>query len=109
MFATSTGLVLASQKDKDVNDKPIAAMSSLFAETAINASKEMGLSNLQVMKIKYEKDYIICRNIILPKTNFILAILRDLPESQEIEHYIDQLLDWVIDNAKDDLEKLSSI
>jgi len=41
--------------------------------------------------------------------NFILIILSNLPESQEIENYTDQLLDWAIDNSKDDLERLSSI
>ncbi len=61
------------------------------------------------MKIKYEDDYIVCRNIFLTKTNFILVILSDLPESQEIENYIDQLLDWAIDNSKDDLERFPSI
>ena len=109
LFATSTGLVLASQKTESVNEKTIAAMSSLFAETANSASKEMDLSNLNVMKIKYEEDYIVFRNIILSKTNFILIILSNLPESQEIENYTDQLLDWAIDNSKDDLERLSSI
>lgn len=109
LFTTSTGLVLASQKTESVNEKTIAAMSSLFAETANSASKEMDLSNLKVMKIKYEDDYIVCKNIFLTKTNFILVILSDLPESQEIENYIDQLLDWAIDNSKDDLERLSSI
>lgn len=109
LFVTSAGLVLASHKTESVNEKTIAAMSSLFAEAANNASKEMDLSNLMVMKIKYEDAYIVCRNIVLSKTNFILAILSNLPESQEIENYIDQLLDWAIDNSKDDLERLSSI
>ncbi|GAH55932.1 unnamed protein product [marine sediment metagenome] len=31
------------------------------------------------------------------------------PESHEIESYYDQLLDWAVDNATPDLEKLSSI
>jgi hypothetical protein len=43
------------------------------------------------------------------KTQFILAVLSKKPESNEIEAYYDQLLDWAVDNATPDLEKLSSI
>jgi hypothetical protein len=43
------------------------------------------------------------------KTQFILAVLSNSPESSEIEAYYDQLLDWAVDNATPDLEKLSSI
>ena len=111
LFSTSTGLVLASQKSDDVDDRVVAAMSSLLSDAAYKASEEMHLSLLASLKIKYLEDYIVCRNIIMldQKTQFILAVLSKKPESSEIESYYDQLLDWAVDNASPDLEKLSSI
>ena len=111
LFSTSTGLVLASQKAEEVDERVVAAMSSLLSDAAYKASEEMDLSLLSSIKIKYIGDYIVCRNIIMPdqKTQFILAVLSNSPESYEIESYYDQLLDWAVDNATPDLEKLSSI
>ena len=111
LFSTSTGLVLASQKAEVVDDRVVAAMSSLLSDAAYKASEEMNLSVLSSIKIKYIGDYIVCRNIIMPdkNTQFILAVLSNSPESSEIEAYYDQLLDWACENAAPDLEKLSSI
>lgn len=111
LFSTSTGLVLASQKDEDVDERVVAAMGSLLSDAAIKAAEEMDLSEVQIMKIFYKRDYIICKNIIMNdgKTQFLLAVLSKLPESDEVEKYIDQLLSWAVDNSQSDLEKLSSI
>ncbi|MFX1498408.1 MAG: roadblock/LC7 domain-containing protein [Promethearchaeota archaeon] len=111
LFSTSTGLVLASQKADDVDERVIAAMGSLLSDSAYKASEELDLSQLASMKIKYLDDFIVCRNIIMKdqKTQFLLAVLSKVPESEDIEKYYDQLLDWAEDNSRDDLEKLSSI
>jgi predicted regulator of Ras-like GTPase activity (Roadblock/LC7/MglB family) len=111
LLATNAGLVLASQKSEDIDERVVAAMGSLLSDAASNASEEMNLSLLSSIKIKYSEDFIICRNIIMSdkKTQFILAVLSKNPESNEIESYYDQLLDWAVENARPDLEKLSSI
>ncbi|HEY0088682.1 MAG TPA: ubiquitin-like protein [Candidatus Lokiarchaeia archaeon] len=111
LFSTSTGLVLASQKDDDVDERVVAAMGSLLSDAAIKAAEEMHLSEAKVMKIFYKSDYIICRSIILNdgKTQFLLAVLARLPESDDVERYFDQLLNWAVQNAQGDLEKLSTI
>ncbi|MHA1707024.1 MAG: roadblock/LC7 domain-containing protein [Promethearchaeota archaeon] len=111
LFATSTGLVLASQKAEDVDDRVVAAMGSLLSDAAFKASEELELSQLDTMKIKYSNDYIICRNILMSdnKTQFILAVLGKPPESEEVERYLDELLEWAVQNSSQDLEKLSSI
>ncbi len=111
LFATNAGLVLASQKSEDIDERVVAAMGSLLSDAASNASEEMNLSQLSSIKIKYSEDFIICRNIIMSdkKTQFILAVLSKSPESNEIESYYDQLIDWAVENATPDLEKLSSI
>ena len=110
LFSTSTGLVLASQKDEDVDERVVAAMGSLLSDAAVIAAQEMGLSEAVVMKIFYKSDYIICKNIeINSETSFLLAVLSKLPESDEVEKYIDQLLQWAVENSQSDLEKLSSI
>ena len=110
LFATSTGLVLASQKEEGIDERVVAAMGSLLSESSTKAAEELNLSDVTSMKIKYKEDYIIMRNIIInEKTQFLLAILAKLPSSEEIEKYMDQLLDWAEENSKGDLEKLTSL
>ena len=111
LFATSAGLVLASQKEEDIDERVVAAMGSLLSDAAYKAAEEMDLSEVRSMKIKYKYDYIIMRNILMKNNNtqFLLAVLSKLPESEEIEKYVDQLLDWAEENSKGDLEKLSSL
>ena len=110
LFATTTGLVLASQKEEDIDARAVAAMGSLLSEAAYKASEEIGLTDVVSMKIKYKEDFIMMRNIIINKdTEFLLAVLAKLPESEEIEKYTDQLLDWAEDNSRADLEKLSTL
>jgi predicted regulator of Ras-like GTPase activity (Roadblock/LC7/MglB family) len=111
LFATSTGLVLASQKSEQIDERVIAAMGSLLSDAAYKASEELSLSQLSSLTIKYLDDFIICRNIIMAdgKTQFLLAILSKPPESDDVENYFNQLLDWAVDNSSEDLEKLSSI
>ena len=110
LFATSTGLVLASQKEEGIDERVVAAMSSLLSDAAYKASEEIGLTDVMSVKIKYKEDFIIMRNIIMKKDmEFLLAVLTKLPESEEIERYTDQLLDWAEDNSRADLEKLSTL
>lgn len=111
LFSTATGLNLASQKEEKIDERVIAAMGSLLSEAAYKAGEEMGLTEVMSMKIKYKEDYVIMRNIIMDdeKTQFLLAVLTKIPESDDIEKYYDQLLDWAVDNSRGDLEKLSSI
>lgn len=111
LFATSTGLVLASQKEEGIDERVVAAMGSLLSDSAYKAAEELDLSVIQSMKIKYKEDYILMRNMIMPdnKNQFLLAILSKAPESDDVERYFDQLLDWAVDNSQDDLEKLSSL
>jgi len=111
IFATSTGLVLASQKEENIDERVVAAMGSLLSDAAYKAAEEMDLSAVMSMKIKYKEDYIIMRNISLSdsKTQFLLAVLTKLPESDDVERYFDQLLDWAVENSQADLDKLSSL
>ncbi len=111
LFATSTGLVLASQKEEGIDERVVAAMGSLLSDSAYKAAEELNLSDIQSMRIKYKEDYIIMRNIILPdnKNQFLLAVLSKLPESDDVERYFDQLIDWAVENSQADLDKLSSL
>lgn len=111
LFATSTGLVLASQKEEDIDERVVAAMGSLLSDSAYKAAEELNLSAIQSMRIKYKEDYIIMRNIILSdnKNQFLLAVLSKVPESEDVERYFDQLIDWAVENSQADLDKLSSL
>ncbi len=111
LFATSTGLVLASQKEEDIDERVVAAMGSLLSDSAYKAAEELNLSDIQSIRIKYKDDYIIMRNIILSdkKNQFLLAVLSKLPESDDVERYFDQLVDWAVENSQADLDKLSSL
>ncbi len=111
LFATSTGLVLASQKEEDIDERVVAAMGSLLSDSAYKAAEELNLSDIESIRIKYKDDYIIMRNIILSdkKNQFLLAVLSKLPESDDVERYFDQLVDWAVENSQADLDKLSSL
>ena len=111
LFSTNAGLVLASQKVDEIDDKIVAAMASLLSDAASSASRDLNLSEMDSMKIKYRDSFIICRNINIGNddNNFILAVLSKLPESDEVERYFDSLLDWAIENSQEDLRKLGSI
>jgi predicted regulator of Ras-like GTPase activity (Roadblock/LC7/MglB family) len=111
LFATSTGLVLASQKEEDIDERVVAAMGSLLSDSAYKAAEELELSEIQSMKIKYKEDFIMMRNMVMPdnKNQFLLAILAKAPESDDVERYFDQLIDWAVENSQADLEKLSSL
>ncbi|MHA1343179.1 MAG: roadblock/LC7 domain-containing protein, partial [Promethearchaeota archaeon] len=102
LFSTSTGLVLASQRADDIDERVVAAMGSLLSDSAYKAAEELDLSEIQSMKIKYKEDFIIMRNIIMSdnKTQFLLAVLTKLPESDDVEKYFDQLLDWAVENSQ---------
>jgi len=111
LFSTNAGLVLASQKVDEIDDKIVAAMASLLSDAASAASRDLNLSEMDSMKIKYRDSLVICRNINIGSedNNFILAVLSKLPESEEVERYFDSLLDWAIENSQEDLRKLGSI
>jgi predicted regulator of Ras-like GTPase activity (Roadblock/LC7/MglB family) len=111
LFSTGTGLVLASQKSEEIDERVVAAMSSLLSDSAYKAREELSLSNLSSMKIKFEEDLIIMENIPMPQEDnqFLLAILARAPDSEEVEKYYDDLIAWAVDNAREDLRKLSSI
>jgi predicted regulator of Ras-like GTPase activity (Roadblock/LC7/MglB family) len=116
LFSTSAGLVIASAKAEDIDDRVVAAMGSLLSDAAYSASQELGLgsadvSDMTVMKIFFKEDYIICRSLTMAdgKTQFTLAILTKLPDSDDVEKYFDNLLNWAEDNSRADLEKLASI
>ncbi|MBD3255885.1 MAG: hypothetical protein GF383_12385 [Candidatus Lokiarchaeota archaeon] len=111
LFSTNTGLVLASSKEEGKDERVIAAMSSLLTDAALKVSEEMELTNPKLMKIFFDDEYIICRHIHFEDndSSFLLTVLTKLPDSEDIEKYIDQLVDWAVENASDDLLKLSSI
>lgn len=111
LFCTATGLVLASAKGEVEDDKTIAAMGSLLSDAAYKAAEELSLKDLDSLKLKFSEKIILMRNLIMDdgETQFILAVLAPVPDSEDVEKYYDQLLDWAVENAYDDLKKLSSI
>ena len=105
LFSTSTGLVLASQKAENVDERVIAAMSSLLSDAANKAREELKLSDLESMKIKFINDIIIMKNISIDEnTKFLLAVLGKAPENDDIERYYDELLNWAVENSVSDLK-----
>lgn len=85
-------------------------MGSLLSDTASKVGEELSLkSELESIKVLFKEFLIICRNIEIEKTLFILAVLAPVPESQEIEKYYDQLLDWAEENSLTELRNLASI
>jgi predicted regulator of Ras-like GTPase activity (Roadblock/LC7/MglB family) len=110
LFSTPAGLLLASQKSEEVDEKTLAAMGSLLTDAAFKAQEDLGLSDLDTLRIGFIDDLIIMKNIILPNdAHFLLAILSKAPESKDVDKYYDELLEWAVENSKEELKKLSSI
>jgi predicted regulator of Ras-like GTPase activity (Roadblock/LC7/MglB family) len=110
LFSTSAGLVLASEKGAGIDEATVAAMGSLLSDTASKVSEELALkSEMESIKVLFKEHFIICRNIEIEKTLFILAVLAPVPDSDEIEKYYDQLLDWAEENSLPELKKLATI
>lgn len=108
LFATGDGLELASEKTQ-MNERVVAAMGSLVAEAGEKARDEMGLDVMLSVKILYKNALLLCRQINLENTAFLLAVLADPPESSEFDAYNEQLLDWAVENATPTLKELVSI
>ena len=110
VFANTDGLILASAKSGDVNDKVIAAMIALLSESAERAKEELNLASEMVeMKIKYSDAAILCRQLVINGKNFLLAAIAPPQENNEIEKYQDQLMQWAVDNGNAPLTKLTSL
>jgi len=110
LFSTPAGLLLASQKTEEIDEKTLAAMGSLLTDAAFKAQEELNLSDLDTLRIRFTDDLIIMKNIILSNgAHFILSIISKAPESKDVDKYYDDLLDWAVNNSKEELRKLSSI
>lgn len=110
VFANTDGLILASAKSADTNDKVIAAMIALLSESAERAKEELNLSGeMTEMKIKYSDAAILCRQIIISEKNFLLAAIAPPQDNLEVEKYQDQLMQWAVDNGIAPLTKLTSL
>ncbi|MBD3352372.1 MAG: hypothetical protein GF364_12870 [Candidatus Lokiarchaeota archaeon] len=111
IFALKDGLPIASQNNKNVNDKMVAAMAAMLADTAERAKADLDLSNMESIKIVYEDACILCRNINVAEggNSYLLAVLVDKPDSDEVEKYHAQLMDWAVDNGRPILQKLSAL
>lgn len=108
IFALKDGLPLASAS-KNINDKMVAAMAAMLSDTAERAKADLELSNMLQIKIVYEDAVILCRNIAAGGKSYLLAVLVDKPESDDIDKYNAQLMDWAVENGRPVLQKLSSI
>jgi len=109
LFATGDGLVLASARNPSLNEKVVAAMGSLLAEAAEKAKQEINLSEMISVKILYKDGLLLCRQIPVKKTGFLLAVLADVPAGDDFEKYNDDLLKWAVENSKKLLEDLSEL
>lgn len=107
LFATGDGLVLASARNPSINEKVVAAMGSLLADAAEKAKDEIELADMLSVKIVYKDGMLLCRQIMVKSTGFLLAILADPPAGEEFERYNDQLLTWAVENSQKPLEALS--
>lgn len=108
-FSLHDGLPLASSNVENINAKVVSAMSALIGDTALRASADLNLSNFESIRIAYEDAVILCRNISTGKTEYLLSGLAKKPTTDEESSYLEQLMDWAIENSKPILLKLGSL
>ncbi|MHA1733925.1 MAG: hypothetical protein ACTSU5_18440 [Promethearchaeota archaeon] len=109
LFATGDGLVLASARNPQINERIVAAMGSLLADAAEKAKEEIDLSDMLSVKILYRDGLLLCRQVYIETTPFLLAVLADPPASSEFDAYFEQLLDWAVENSQASLKSLASL
>ncbi|MHA1820175.1 MAG: roadblock/LC7 domain-containing protein [Promethearchaeota archaeon] len=109
IFSLKDGLPLASMNSEGVNEKMVAAMSAMLADTAERAKQDLNLSDMEYIKIMYKDSCILCKNIIVGDTSYLLAALVDRPETDEVDKYNEQLMEWAYENGRPILEKLGSL
>ncbi len=110
VFANSDGLILASTKTEEMNDKIIAAMVALLSESAEKAKLELELStDLHEIRIKWGEITIWCRNIVVEESAFLLAGIAPPVATKEEEDYQSSLMDWAVENSVPPLTKLVSL
>lgn len=109
LFATADGLVLASARNPTINEKVVAAMGSLLADAAEKAKEEIELDIMVSVKILYKDAAMLCRQVMVEDTGFLLAVLAEAPPNDEYERYNDQLLDWAIENSSGILKDLVAL
>jgi predicted regulator of Ras-like GTPase activity (Roadblock/LC7/MglB family) len=108
VFANSDGLILASTKAAETNDKIIGAMVAILSEAAEKAKEELNLTEMVSMKIKYKDATLICRQILIENspTSFLLATLAPPSTSDEVDKYQEDLMNWAVQNGIPPLKKL---
>ena len=109
IFALKDGLPLASQKTENVNEKVVAAMGAMLADTAERAKVDLDLSDMVSIRIIYEDSCILCQNIKTTNTSYLLAGIIDRPESDDVAKYQSSLMEWAVENALPVLQKLGSL
>ncbi|OLS16353.1 MAG: hypothetical protein RBG13Loki_0041 [Promethearchaeota archaeon CR_4] len=109
LFVTTEGLVLASARNPSINEKIVAAMGSLLADAAEKAKQEINLSDIVSVQILYNDGLLLCRQIPVKKTFFLLAVLADVPAGNEFEKYNNDLLKWAVVNSTKLLEDLAAL
>ncbi len=110
VFANADGLILASTKTEQMNDKIIAAMVALLSESAEKAKEELELStDLIEIRIKWGDLTIWCRNIKIDDSAFLLAGIAPPVQNNEEEEYQSNLMDWAVENSMPPLKKLVSL
>jgi len=108
-FSLHDGLPLASSNVENINAKVVSAMSALIGDTALRASADLNLSNFESIRIAYEDGLILCRNVSVGNNNYLLSGLSKKPTTEEELNYLEQLMDWAIENSKPILLKLGSL
>ena len=109
LFVTTEGLVLASARNPSINEKIVAAMGSLLADAAEKAKQEINLSDIVSVQILYNDGLLLCRQIPVKKTFFLLAVLADVPAGNEFEKHNNDLLKWAVVNSTKLLEDLAAL
>jgi predicted regulator of Ras-like GTPase activity (Roadblock/LC7/MglB family) len=109
VFANSDGLILASAKSDQINEKVIGAMVAMLTDAAEKTRDEMEFETLESMKIRYKNATIICKQIMIDNSNFLLAAITNPAETDEMDKYQEDLMNWAMQNSIAPLKKLVEI
>ncbi|MHA1271857.1 MAG: hypothetical protein ACTSQP_08900 [Promethearchaeota archaeon] len=107
-ISDDNGIIAFACNNKNLNEDLIISLEKSLRDFTFKKINLIGLSTIDTIKIRCKSDYIIGKNIIIPKSEkqFLVGIITNVPQSGDIELYNEQALEILLKKIKPELRKL---
>ncbi|MGQ4872674.1 MAG: hypothetical protein ACP6IY_01230 [Promethearchaeia archaeon] len=107
-ISDDNGIIAFAGINKNLKEDLIISIERSLRDFAFKKINIIGLSTIDIIKIRCKSDYIIGKNIIIPKSEkqFLVGIITNVPQSKDIELYNEQALEILLKKINPELRKL---